>query len=389
VFSNRFRMGSVLAASLAALGLFEAGCGRTTKEVNASTGSPPVEAGYFTVPQNQLPHLKIASAATMTWNTVVHTTGTVDWDQNHTTQAITQVSGPISRILVDTGYHVKAGDPLLYVSSPDVATAISAYKKARNRQEFTRQVLNRTRDLLNHGAAAQKDVESAQADYNDAFSDVQTSLQSLKIFGITKTDIDQAERQGQPISSELAVRAPITGTVVQRLVNPGQLVQAGATVCFALSDVSTVWVQGHVFDHDLESIHIGDEVVETNPSFARTFHGRIAYIDAAVDPSTRTTGVRIVTANPGGLLKKDMYVDADIHTRTQRNVLTVPVSAVLHDAQNQPFVYLQVQPGKFAQRQIQTGAQQGDRLEVLGGLNAGDPVVTEGSIFLQFANNYQ
>jgi cobalt-zinc-cadmium efflux system membrane fusion protein len=313
----------------------------------------------------------------------------VDWDANHTTLAITQVSGPISRILVDTGASVEAGDPLLYVSSPDVANAFSAYKKARNRQELAERILRRTKELVDHGAAAAKDMESAQADVNDAGTDVQNSLLALKIFRVTKQELDQAERQGVPIGSELAVYAPIRGVVVQKLVSPGQLIQAGATTCFVLSDVSSVWVQGHIFDRDLPSVHLGDAVDQTNPSFAQSFDGTVSYIGAMVDPATRTTPVRIVTRNHRSLLKKDMFVNAVIHTRAQKNVLSVPVSAVLHNEQNEPFVYVQMQPNQFAQRLVATGAQQDDQIEIVSGLKEGENVVSQGSIFLQFANSYQ
>ena len=108
-----------------------------------------------------------------------------------------------------------------------------------------------------------------------------------------------------------------------------------------------------------------------------------------VDPATRTTPVRIVTRNPEGLLKKDMYLDAVIRTATRRNILTVPVSAVLRDAQNQPFVYVEAQPGQFAQRLVTIGAQQDGAIEIESGLELGQNVVAEGSVFLQFANTYQ
>jgi multidrug efflux pump subunit AcrA (membrane-fusion protein) len=156
-----------------------------------------------------------------------------------------------------------------------------------------------------------------------------------------------------------------------------------------ISDVSTVWVQGHIFDRDLPSVRLGDTVEESNPAFAQKFHGVLSYIGSMVDAATRTTPVRIVTQNPAGLLKKDSFIDAVIHTRTQKNVLTVPVSAVLHNEQNEPFVYLEMQPGKFAQRLITVGAQQNDQQEILSGLKPGDNVVSEGSVFLQFANSYQ
>ncbi len=106
------------------------------------------------------------------------------------------------------------------------------------------------------------------------------------------------------------------------------MIQAGTTICFVISDVSKVWVQGHIFDRDLPMVRDGDPVEETNASFNRAFHGLVSNIGALVDPDTRTTPVRIVTDNPGALLKKDMYVDAVIRTRTQRNMLAVPVSAI-------------------------------------------------------------
>jgi cobalt-zinc-cadmium efflux system membrane fusion protein len=379
-------LGVLIAASI----WLSSSCNFTRKvEGKASVEAQPVEPALFTVSREQMAHLQITTVQTTTWSTSVHTTGTVDWDADRTTQAITQVNGPISRILVDLGARVKAGDPLLYVASPDVANAISAYKKAKNREELTRRVMERSKELLDRGAIAVKDFEATQADYNDALTDVQTSLQALKIFEITQGEIDQAQRQGVPISPELAVRAPISGVIVQKLVYPGQLIQAGTTACFVLSDVSRVWVQGHIFDRDLPAVRVGDTVEETNPSLSRVFNGRVFYIGAMMDPATRTTPVRIVTLNPYGLLKKDMFVDAVIQTRTRKSVLTVPVSAVLHDEQNEPFVYVEQEPGKFAQRQVKVGAQQDGSIEITSGINVGDRVVSEGSVFLQFANSYQ
>src|ERR1019366_2627598 len=149
-------------------------------------------------------------------------------------------------------------------------------------------------------------------------------------------------------------------------VSPGQLIQAGSTVCFMLSDVSTVWVQGHIFDRDLPDVRVGAAVEETNPASGRVFHGMVGYVGAFVDAATRTTPVRIVTQNPEGLLKKDMFVEALIHTSGAKNLLAVPVSAVLRDDKNEPIVYVQMQPGKFAQRSVTIGAQQDGRIAIAG-----------------------
>jgi len=379
-----------LAVALLAAAIFQCACNPQKRAPEAAAEhAQPVQAGLFTVTADQMAHLQVATVGTKVWQSTVVTTGTVDWDADHTTQAITQVNGPISRILVDTGAKVKEGDPLLYVSSPDVANAISAYRKARNREAFNKRIVDRMTILLDHGAVSSKDVESSQADYNDALTDVQNSLQALRIFGITQQEIDQAERQGTSISTELAVRAPIAGMVVQKLVSPGMLIQAGTTVCFVLSDPSTVWVWGHIFDHDLPLVHTGDSVEETNRAADRSFRGVVNYVGALADPATRTTPVRIVTQNPEGLLKKDMFVEAAIHTGSQANVLAVPAAAVLRDDKNEPIVYVQVDSGKFAQRSVTIGGLQDGMVAITSGLQKGESVLADGSLFVQFATSIQ
>ena len=138
-----------------------------------------------------------------------------------------------------------------------------------------------------------------------------------------------------------------------------------------------------------KSLHAWVKVEERNASFQEPFHGVVSYIGDMLDPATRTTPVRIVTQNPSGLLKKDLFLDVVIHDKTTREVLVVPTTAVLYDEQNFPFVYVQVDAGRFAQRLIKLGGQQGDDSEVVQGLKAGEPVVSQGSVFLQFANTYQ
>ena len=381
---------SMAAGCLLTLAISQISCGNLPKVAGQEPERPTaVQPALFTVPPDQMAHLKVVPVESHTWQIAVQTTGTVDWDADHTTQAITQVNGPIARIMVDTGAKVNAGDPLLYVSSPDVVNAMSTYRKARNREVFNKRIVDRERDLLARGAVALKDLESAEADYNDALTDVQNSLQPLKIFGITAQEIDQAEKQGTTISTELAVRAPIAGVVVQKLVSPGMLVQAGVTVCFMLSDVTSVWVQGHIFDRDLPLVRVGDPVVESNPASDRSFRGTVKYVGSFVDPNTRTTPVRIVTQNPDGLLKKDMFVEAVIHTSTSSNILAVPVASVLRDDKNEPIVYVQSEPGKFAQRSVTIGMQQDGMIAVTSGLQKGEQVLADGSLFVQFANSIQ
>jgi membrane fusion protein, heavy metal efflux system len=361
-----------------------AACGGRPPDSGAA-GQAPAAAGYFTVPAAQLPRLKMTSVARLSWPVWIRTTGTVDFNADQTTPVITQVSGPITRIVVDLGSRVKQGDPLLFVSSPDLSNAIAAYRKARNRLDLARRTLDRSRDLLAHKAAAQKDFEQAEADFNDASTDAQNALQALRIFGVAEDAVGQAERQNAAITPELAVRSPIAGAVVQKLASPGQVIQAGATTCFLVSNPATVWVQAHVFEHELTGVRDGDLAEIHAASLPDVFSGKVTYIGAMLDPATRTVPVRIVTENRGGLLKKDQFVDAVIHSRTSRDVLSVPVSAVLYNTENLPFVYVQAGPGRFVQRLIQPGGQRDGAFEVLSGVREGESVVAEGGLFLQFA----
>lgn len=390
-------MKTALRTSALVLALIVAACGSRTPESTpaekAAAAAPaqasPSTPAYFTVPPEQLGHIQIAQVRTQAFATQLKTTGTVDWDNDQTTQAISQVSGPITRILVDTGVRVTAGQPLLYVASPDISNAFSTYRKARNRLDLAKRNLDRNRDLLEHKAIAQRDLDQTQADYDDAQTDVETALQGLRILGVPPNEVQDAERQGATVRQELPMRAPIAGTIVQKLVTPGQLIQAGATTGFVISNVSTVWVQAHVYEKDLRLVRVGDSAEVRSASYPDTFRGRVAYIGNMLDPATRTTPVRIVTSNPQGFLKKDQFVDVVMRDKGTHDALVVPTSAVLYDSENLPFVYVQVEPGKFAQRLIQLGAQQGDLTEVSKGLTETDRVVTQGSVFLQFANSYQ
>ena len=168
------------------LGLSQPACHLLQKPESKAEAAAPVQPGMFTLSADQLSHLKTAVVGKATWDAAVHTTGTVDWDADHTTQAITQVNGPISRILVDTGTPVKEGEPLLYVSSPD-----RRQRRLRLPQGAQPRSLHQAHRGPQEGTAGpaapspSRTTRAAEADYNDALTDVQNSLQALRIFGIT------------------------------------------------------------------------------------------------------------------------------------------------------------------------------------------------------------
>jgi cobalt-zinc-cadmium efflux system membrane fusion protein len=144
-----------------------------------------------------------------------------------------------------------------------------------------------------------------------------------------------------------------------------------------------------VYQNDLSSVRVGDDVVVQTDAYPQTFHGRISYISAALDSNTRTLQARIVVDNPGEKLKKDMYCTVTVTAGAISNAIAVPDSAVLRDDENQPFVYVAAGANQFARRQVTIGQSQNGRTQILSGISAGDRVVGDGSLFLQFANSLQ
>ncbi|HJU26098.1 MAG TPA: efflux RND transporter periplasmic adaptor subunit, partial [Rhodanobacteraceae bacterium] len=192
-------------------------------------------------------------------------------------------------------------------------------------------------------------------------------------------------RAGEPaVHGQAVIHAPIAGTVVEKSIAPGQTLAAGSTPCFTIADTSKMWVMAQVFGDDVARVRAGDHATIVMGDGARPIDGTVTNVGAVVDPDTRSVHARVSVDNPGGVLKKQMYVTVRIRSHDARQGLLLPVSAVLRDDENLPFVYV-VQPGGgYARRSISLGARVGDRYVIPEGLRAGDKVVADGSIFLQF-----
>ena len=174
---------------------------------------------------------------------------------------------------------------------------------------------------------------------------------------------------------------------MEKLITPGQLLQVGTTPCFTVADLSQVWVMANIFESDLAAVEEGDPTEVITGASQTKLPGTVDYISAIVDSSTRAISVRVVAKNPKDLLKKQMYVRVLIHSRREQTGLLTPVSAVLRDDEDLPFVYLVNADGSFSRRRITLGGRVGDRYETTAGLTAGDQVVVEGGLFLQFLQN--
>ncbi len=387
--SSRIRRSVIFCAALGAAFLL-AGCGGAGENANkmtsfSTTESAASKAELFSLPADQMSHIQIYTVAQAPLERTLRLSGAVAYNGFLTTPVITQVGGPVSRIVVTPGEHVTAGQPLLYVASPDYSQLRSAYIKARDAFQLADRFYKRAQDLYAHQAIAQADLEQAESNRTQANADLQSSEQAIRVLGITNPESIVTA----PSSAELPLLAPLAGEIVDRLCSPGELLQAGATQCFTLSDMNSVWVLVNVYQNDIAYVHVGEDVTIDNETYPGVVHGKIQFVAPALDPTTRTLQARIEASNPGERLKRDMYVTAEVQAGVIPNALSVPDAAVLRDTENMPYVYLQTGANQFARRMVTLGENQNGKTQIVSGLQAGDKVVGDGSLFLQFQNSMQ
>jgi cobalt-zinc-cadmium efflux system membrane fusion protein len=383
----------VIVAIIAPLPVSLSGCGgsgpgESESNMTSFTASESKSdtAELFTVPKDQMARLQIVAAEKSSLPRVLRLAGTVAYNAFETTPVFSAIGGPVQEILVAPGQVVHAGQPLLTVTSPDYSSSRSSYLKARDAYALADRLYTRAKDLYAHGAISEADLEQAESVRTQAHADLESTKDFLVALGMKDPE---AMLQTAKTTAQIPIPAPVGGEIVERLVGPGQLLQAGATQTFTISNTNTVWVLVNVYQSDLPYVHASDSVEINTDSYPEMFHGKISYIAPALDPTTRTLQARIVTENPGKKLKKDMYVTAEVSAGSIPNAIIVPDTAVLRDTENQPFVYVQANANQFARRLVSVGPTSKGRIQITNGLKEGEKVVGEGSLFLQFKNSIQ
>jgi cobalt-zinc-cadmium efflux system membrane fusion protein len=357
------------------------GCS-TKADSDPPTASATV--GNVTLTTAQRQNIRLYTVTPSKYHRTIEGTATVDFDNERATSVLAPFSGPVSRLLVSPGDQVAAGDPLAAVDSPDFATAISAYRKAIATASTARRLADLDKDLSEHQGVAQREAEQAQTDATNAEADREAALQTLISLNVRPQTIKDIQ-EGRPFSRpESLIRSPIAGTVAERLITPGQLLQAGTTPCFTVADLSRMWVMAQVFGSDVASVSRGDSAEVLTGMGSTSIPGTVDNIAALVDPDTRSVLVRVLVENPARLLKKQMYVRVSIHARQESTAILIPNSAILRDDENLPFVYETRSDGSFARQPVTLGYHAGDQVEISTGLAAGNQIVVDGGIFVQF-----
>ena len=312
------------------------------------------------------------------------TTGTIQANIYKETPAISLVGGIVRSVGAELGQSVRRGQTVAVVFSNELAEAQSRYLTALAALDEHHRHHMRTVKLVEIGAASREDLDIANSQYREAESNVANLRQKLLLLGMSAQRIDALKSTSQ-IGSEVSVRSPSSGTVTSRTVNPGEVIEANKEL-MRVTDLSTVWVVGQVYEKDLATVRVGSGANIASDAYpGRIFRGSVAYVDPKIDPATRTAQVRIELPNPGQIFKIGMYVNVAFGALgvAENTTPVVPKDSV-QNIGNQQFVFVATaNTNEFILRAVRLGPESNGVYPVLEGLSAGDRIVVNGSFLLR------
>jgi Cu(I)/Ag(I) efflux system membrane fusion protein len=338
-------------------------CGMKLVKVEGASGDGPAPEGMagvtIDVARQQLIGLEVAHVEKGPVGATLRTTGRVAVDETRIHHVNVKFNGFMDRVYADfIGRPVKRGEPLFSIYSPELVAAQDEYLLALR----TRKSLGGSGSL---GADGDALVESAR--------------RKLELWDVPPSEIERIERSGKP-SRTLTFFSPASGVLTKKDVVPGMRVSAG-DMPFEIVDLSRVWVLADAYETDLGAVKVGMPASLTLKAFPnRTFQGRVAFIDPILDPKTRTAKVRVEVPNPSGEIRPEMFGEVVLRG-TARTGLRIPADAVIHSG-TQTVVFVALPNGKFQPREVRLGASDGQHVEVLSGVEAGDGVVTRANFLV-------
>jgi cobalt-zinc-cadmium efflux system membrane fusion protein len=289
-------------------------------------------------------------------------------------------SGRVAKLHVAIGEWVEEGQPLITLESHEVGDAKSEFYKAVADLELAKLNFEREEHLMEQEIGIRKNLVAAEAAFKIAQSTEEAAEKTLHVLGFDEEQVKEIAETHQ-ISPQITLFAPIAGQIVANEAVLGALVDA-STEILRVIDTSVLWADAQIYEKDIAKMRIGQKVDVTVPAYRdKVFHGEVSYIGSLVDEETRTITVRAEVGNPDALLKPGMFADIKVHLNGDSAMLVVPCEAILLDG-GAKIVF--VQDGEsYRRREIETGALDGEKRQVLGGLEEGEKVVVLGNYQLR------
>lgn len=336
---------------------------------------PPVpDDGSFAATDRQWQTLRFAPASTTALGDTAVSDGKIATDDDLTTPVLSPFTGRVTRIFVRAGDRVIAGQPLFAVAANEAAQSDADIATSTAQIAVARAAEARLHDLYDHKGAALKDWQQSQ-------SDLVAAQAALSAAQVRRRALGGAIAHGEGL-----VRAPVSGTVTQRLIGPGQNVASaaggGATQAFVISDLSKVWLVGNLREEDAPRAHVGQVAQVRLLDSGMQLQAKVTYVAPALDPNTRRLTVRAELPNPGGALKPETYASFSLLTGNARQGLSVPEEAVIFEGNTARVWLADMRRHRLTLRPVTTGQITHGAVEITSGLRAGDTVVTAGSLFI-------
>ena len=326
--------------------------------------------------------VKVAAAELAKLAGDIQVVGTVTFHEDHFAVVGPLVPGRISRVVAGVGDKVKRGQVIAEIESSDVGQARAELVSAQARFVAADANLKRETDLAEKKISSSRERELAHAQWVTEQAGVRAAIMRLRAIGLSPADVEEAEKHD--LGGRVQMRAPISGTVIERKVTLGQAVER-ATDAFKIADTTHVWVSLDLYEKDLARVHVGQEVeMRTDARPGEAFRGRVAFIVPVIDQATRTAKVRLEFPNPDGLLHAGQLVTARVLADPKLatdEVLAIPRSAI-EQVEGKTIVFVQAGEA-FERRSVLLGTSGGDRVEVRKGLMAGERVAVDGAFLLK------
>ena len=313
----------------------------------------------------------------------VSISGRIVWDDDVTARIFSPVLGWISDVPEEIGRTVTVDDVLAVLKSPDYGQAQSDAKKSESDLALADRSLTRLRELFVHGAAAKKDLESAEADYQKAVAENQRAVSQLLALSRGNTN---------EIDGLFRLRSPVTGVVVEKNTSPGQFVRPDQMLANApnfcmpllvVSDPTRLWLWLDVSEMEMSKFKPGMALKIHSRAFpGKVFDGYVEMVGDSLDPNTRTVKVRGHVNNAEKLLKAEMFVTVDAPAEPVAAGTVAVSSRAVFLKSSRHFLFIEHSPGHFERREVNIGAENNGRILILDGIKIGQKVVSDGCLML-------
>lgn len=377
------------------LAVFLFGCGNAkqdaeqkkapdAKERNEKSAAGPEEAGNtVTLATDVLERagIKIEPVALRPLNAEYAFSGSVEVDETRLAHVGPRISGRALEVYANLGDHVKKGQPLALIDSPDVAEAQSQYLKAKTNLDVAEKSYERAKIVLEGKVISTGEFQKREGEYLSAQADARVAEDRLHLLGMTDAEIASIGK-AHSINSRVPIFSPISGSVIERHLTVGEVVEP-AKPLFSVADLKSLWVIADIPEGDIPKIRRGAAVsIAVTPYPEKAFRGKINYISETVNPETRTIKVRADVENTKGMLKPEMFATVRISSGEKKSFLSVPESAIQLDG-DKTVVFVTRDGNTFEKRVIEAGPALDGFHQVISGLKEGERVVTKGAFTLK------